>query len=249
MMSKPLGQLKVNDMTFAVQDADCSIFVGRVDVDTATTGGDLAIRNIPFPTAVTFEQIAGRKYSCVDCTKELFENSIFSPAVVFRNDYYIIRSIEFAIKDYSNGNLYVEFDLKAVITEPSQWMSVSGTILSECYPINRYRLLSGHAGPIPIRFAGFYLPLIGLPGISDGASCDEITSVFGLPDHQGGGLQTNFGIIPKWIRYTLPDCYLHFQFENDMATQVTIMSHSDPPCDINAMDYQSNAPKPPPVLD
>jgi hypothetical protein len=234
-MGKPLGQLKVNNTEFFVQDADCSIFVGRLDVDTATTGGDLAIRHIPFPSAVTFEQIAGKNYSCADCTRELFENSIFSPTLFFRNDYCTIRSIEFASKDYSNGNLQVELDLKAVNAETGQLLSVAGTILAECYPIDRFRLLYGHAGPIPIRFAGFYFPLIGLPIISDRASCSEITSVFGLPDHQGGGLQPDFGIIPKWIRYTLPDCYLHFQFENDLATQVTIMSLSDPPCDIKPM--------------
>ncbi len=234
MIGKPSGQLKVNETEFAVQDADCSIFVGRLDVDTATTGGDLAIRSIPFPSAVTFDQIVGKSYSSVDCTRELYENSIFKPAVIFRNDYYTIRSIDFASEDYSNGNLDFELDLNAVDTETGQLLSVSGMMHAECYPIDRWRLLSGHSGPIPIRFAEYYLPMIGLPMISDRASSSEITRVFGQPTHQGGGLHPDFGMIPKWIRYTLPNCYLHFQLEDNTATQVTIMSLSDPPCDIAA---------------
>lgn len=231
-MGKPSGHLKVNENEFAVQDADCSIFVGRLNVDTSTTGGDLAICNVPFPSAVTFDQIAGKNYSSANCINESYENSIFKPAVSFRNDYYTIRSIDFASKDYSNGYLDFELNLNAIDTETDLLLSVSGKIHAECYPIDSWRLLLGHSGPIPIRFADYYLPMIGLPRISDRATSSEIVRVLGQPTHRGGGLHPRFGIMPKWIRYTLPNCYLHFQFENEIATQVTIMSLSDPPCDI-----------------
>lgn len=231
-MSTLLGHLLVNGTEVAVQDADCSIFVGRLDIDTATTGGDLAIRNIPFPSAVEFDQITGKSYSSVDCSKESYESSCFKPAVIFRNDYYGIRRIEFAAKDYKDVRLHFQLELNADDSESGSSLSVAGEIHAECYPFDSWRLLSGISGPIPIRFSKHYLPMIGIPGISEGATLSDITGQFGQPTHRGGGLHPKFGRIPIWIRYTLPNCYLRFQFENDQATQITIMSLSDPPCDI-----------------
>lgn len=231
-MSTPSGVLKVNGTEVTVQDADCSIFVGRLDIDTATTGGDLAIFNIPFPSAVTIGQIVGKTYSSGDCTREVYENSCFKPSVSFRNDYYTIHSIEITSRDCSNGRIQFELNLNAADTETGLDLSVVGEIIAECSSIDSWQLLSGGAGPIPIRFAEYYLPIIGLPRISEGATVSDITGLFGEPTHRGGGLHPKYGIIPIWIRYTLPNYYLRFQFENDKATQVTIMSLSDPPCDL-----------------
>lgn len=231
-MEKTLGNLKVNGTEFSVEYAVCNLFVGRLTVDIATTGGDLAILDIPFPSAVRFDQLSGKTYSNIDCTKEVFENPIFKPAVRFRNDYFEIGSIEFTSISYSNGCLHLALELHASEDVNAVSLSVMGEIHADCCPIDSGRLLSGIVEPIPIRFAEHYLPMIGLPGISEGASLLEVTKIFGQPAHRGGGLHPQYGMIPTWIRYTLSSCYLRFQFQNDIATQITIMSLTDPPCDV-----------------
>lgn len=232
MIEKPFGHLKVNGTEFSVQYADCSLFVGRLDVDTVITGGDLAILNIPFPSAVRFDQLSGKTYSSVDCTKDVYENSISKPSVSFRNDYFAICSIEFTSIKYANGSLHLALELQATEAENALSLSVMGEIHAECYPIDSRRLLLGVLGPIPIRFAEYYLPMIGLPGISEGASLLDVTKILGQPNHRGGGLHPQYRMIPTWIRYTMPSCYLRFQFEDNIATQITIMSLTDPPCDV-----------------
>lgn len=231
-MQKPLGNLKVNGIELSVQYADCTLFVGRLDVETATTGGELNIRNIPFPSALAVSQLSGKTYSSVDCTKEVYENSVFKPTVFFRNDYFAIRSIEFTAKNYSNKTLQLALELQAGEAENGLSLSVIGEIYAECNPIDSRYLLAGNLGPIPIRFAEHYLPIIGLPKILEGASLLDITKMMGQPNHQGGGLHPMYGQIPQWVRYTLPNCYFHIQFEANIATQVAIMPLTDPPCDL-----------------
>jgi hypothetical protein len=86
--------------------------------------------------------------------------------------------------------------------------------------------------PIPIRFASYYLPIIGLPPVPKDATLSDITRIFGPPTHQGGGLHPKIGMIPMWLRYTMSNCFVRFQLENERATDLTIMSLDDPPCDL-----------------
>jgi hypothetical protein len=231
-MEKPFGHLKVNGTEFSVQYADCSLLVGRLNIETVISGGDLAILNIPFPSAVRFDQLSGKTYSSVDCRTEVFENSIFKPAVCFRHDYFEICSIDLTSIKYATEFLHLALELHAAEGKNAVSLSVMGEIHAECYPIDSRRLLSGILGTIPIRFAEYYLPMIGLHGISEGASLLDVTTILGQPNHRGGGLHQQYGMIPTWIRYTLPSCYLRFQFEDNIATQITIMSLTDPPCDL-----------------
>jgi len=232
LMEKLFGLVKVNGLELAVQDADCSLFVGRLNLDSATTGGDLAISNVPFTSAVRFDEISGKRYSCADCTKGVYENSIFKPAVYFRNDSFAIISIDIASGSCSNGFIEFTIDVWGIDYENNGTISVSGKICAACYPIDAQQLLYGLSGPIPIRFAEYYLPIIGLPGIAEGTTLSGVIKIFGQPNHRGGGLHAQYGSISNWIRYTLTNCYLHLQFIDDLVTQVTIISLNDPPCDL-----------------
>jgi len=82
-MENCFGMLTVNGKELQVLEADCSLFVGRLSIDTTTSDGDLAIRNIPFPLAFKIEDLSGTSFSSSDCTKEVYENSIFKPWVNF----------------------------------------------------------------------------------------------------------------------------------------------------------------------
>jgi len=183
--------------------------------------------------SVRITQNLSKRYFCVDCTKEVYENSVFKPAVYFRNDSYAIISIEIALGSCcSNGIIEFTIDWRAIDYENNGTITVSGKICSACDPIDASQLLYGVSAPIPIRFAENYLPITGLPGIAERTTLSGVIKIFGQPTHQGGGLHTQYGRIPNWIRYTLTNCYLHLQITDDLVTQVTIMSLNDPPCDL-----------------
>ncbi len=226
-----MGHLNVNGTETTVHDAECDLFCGRLGVDASISCGDLGIYNIPFPSAVKFDQLSGESYSCADCTKEVYETT-FTPSVRFRNTHCAIRSIKLDSLNYSNGIINFAIDLYAVGTESDTLLSVNGEVRAECSPIHSLTLLSGVRGPMPIRFAEYYMPIIGLPGIKEGTSLSDLTKIFGQPHHCGGGLHPQYGRIPQWIRYTLQNCYLRFQFENEIVTEVFVMSIDDPPCDL-----------------
>lgn len=232
-MDNHFGILTVNGKELQVLEADCSLFVGRLSIDTTTSDGDLAISNIPFPLAFKIEDLSGMSFSSSDCTKDMYENSVFQTSVSFRNDYFAIRSINIDSLTCKNGVLKIAIRLRASGTESDAELSINGQIRAEEYPIDAQRLLYGCLEPIPIRFADHYLPLLGLPKLPVGSTLADVIKIFGQPNHQGGGVHAKFGQIPHWIRYTLPNCYLRLQLENEVITQITIMSLDTPPCDIS----------------
>ncbi len=233
-MESSSGHLKLNDTDINVREAQCTIFVGRLDIDVTSTFGDVSFLNIPFPSATDLSDLSGQTFSRDDCTKHNYENSIFQPVVSFRTDYFAVRFIKFEALNCENGNLLCAVDLRAVEPESEAELKIRGKIRAEFYPMDADQLLYRQE-PIPIRFAAHYLPLLGLPKIPTGSTTTDVIELLGQPHHRGGGPQ-QLGEIPKWIRYTLSTCYLRFQMENDTITQVTIMPLGNPPCDLMRPD-------------
>ena len=116
-------------------------------------------------------------------------------------------------------------DLHAIESESDTKLSIHGQIRAEGHPIDAQRLLYSSSGPIPIRFADHYLPLLGLPKIPVGSTLADVTKILGQPNHRGGGFHAVFKIIPQWIRYTLSNCYLRLQLENDIIIHEAKVKH------------------------
>jgi hypothetical protein len=106
-------------------------------------------------------------------------------------------------------------------------LTVKGKIIAECIPVDQLTVLHT-SGPIPVRFAKHYLPLIGIPAIPTVTTREQIISQFGEPAAQGGGYQSKSVFVPEWVRYTLDHCYLRFAFAAGLVTDVTIMSRTGP---------------------
>lgn len=52
----------------------------------------------------------------------------------------------------------------------------------------------------------------GITGINENSTKNDIISLLGNPDKQGGGKKESFGYIEPWITYIRPDCHLRFGF-------------------------------------
>jgi hypothetical protein len=223
------GTLTLDGRDTPITQADCTLFVGRLDIDFELQDGDGACRNIPCGDVVEFAELSGRTISTVDCRNTHFENDVFRPTFVLHGDCYTIMSLHINSLTLLPDRNLLSFvvNLVASSAEDNAEMSVSIQGAAECNRLTATELLSRQE-PIPIRFARHYLPLLGLPEIPEGTDRAQVVSMFGKPDDEGGGIHPKFGNIPKWIRYTLPMCFLRFEFDSDTVTQVTLMPKTGP---------------------
>ncbi|MDR3638194.1 MAG: hypothetical protein P4L84_30600 [Isosphaeraceae bacterium] len=58
---------------------------------------------------------------------------------------------------------------------------------------------------------------------------EDIVRVFGTPDDTGGGHHAQYGFIPHWIRYNLPDYGLRFEFDGDSPVALVVDEGWIPP--------------------
>lgn len=221
------GTVMINQHEFLVTDAFCFLFNGNLEIEFRYDDAEGECWNIPFGSAVEFSELTGQSISIADCLNATFEK--FKPSCRIDHCYYSISSLHVDAIRYMRESdlLSLMFDFEALDHDSGLTISARAQLTALCRPVERYDVLHS-PGSIPIRFAKTYLPLIGLPPISAEATSKDVISVFGQPNHQGGGSHPIFGDIPKCIRYSFPSYYLHFQFERDVVTEVTIMSREGP---------------------
>ena len=223
------GTVTINQREIFVTDAFCFLFNGCLEIDFQSPVVDGGCENIPFGDAIEFSELNGQTISIADCLNAKYDNSLFKPSFFLDHDYYSISSLHvYAIQYLRDSDvLSLKFEFEAKLADSPLTISVRLELSALCRPVEQSDVLN-RLGLIPIRFAKTYLPLLGLPAISKDATCTDLISLFGEPDHQGGGNHPICGLIPKWIRYTFPVFYLHFQMECDAVTTVTIMSREGP---------------------
>lgn len=217
------GTLVIDGREVQITQAVCRLFVGRLDVDFSSERISGGCVNIPVGDTVEFAALSNRTVSIADCPNADYENLLFKPAFAFKHEYYSVRSLKVdSIGFNQNDNvLCLAIHLTASDDESDTELLVEGTLKAECQQVDRLRLLLASC-PIPVRFANHYLPLLGIPTIPADATRAQLISLFGAPNAEGGGPHPQFGDIPVWIRYTLPNCFLHFQFDSETARQITL---------------------------
>lgn len=228
-MHTSVGTLTLDGRNTSITQADCSLFVGRLNVDFELQDGDGACHNTPFGDVVNFPELSGRTVSIDDCRNAPFENDAFRPTFVLHGDDYTVTSLHVDSLDFcTDPNLLsLVVNLVASSARDDAETSVSIQVTAECNKLTAAELLIRQE-TFPVRFARHYLPLVGLPEISEGTDRAQVVSMFGEPAHEGGGVHPKFGNIPKWIRYSLPMCFLRFEFDLDTVTQVTLMPKNGP---------------------
>jgi hypothetical protein len=215
--------LTVDGKELAASRADCTLLLGRLRVDSVSPQMDWSCSSIPVGDLVDYTQLHGLVVSMPDCINAVYENSCFKPLFEMNNEFYSIRSLRVDfIKFMPEHNLlHLTFDFVGSHHETDTNISVRGDIKADCRPINGRELLGCHE-TFHVRFADRYLPLLGLPPIPVGATREQITDYFGMPNHVGGGVRESFGDIPEWILYLLPNCTLRFQFADSQVTHITV---------------------------
>jgi len=223
--------LKLDGKPLSVLHADASLFAGRLGVDIETDFGVIALDNIPVRDIFDFNDFQGYRIQIPDCQDYDYENPSLRPWFSTDSGYSDIQWMDASIDLQDDRLLSVKIDLATSESEDARPRRLCGTLIANCSPLDSTQLLYS-LGPIPVRFAECYLPILDLPGLPPDATVKHAISTFGPPDHSGGGITSKHGFIPEWIRYTLSSCYLRFQIEHDQITNFTIMRLSDPPCDL-----------------
>ena len=223
-MPPSTGTLTLNTRHIPITQADCSLFVGRLDIDFELPDGDGACRNIPVGDIVEFPELSGRTVTIDDCPNATFENDIFRPTFALHDDVYTVTSLHVTSLEFlpDRNSLAFAVNLTASSGEGNTVMAVSLQGTATCNEFIGLELLVRQE-TIPVRFASHYLPLLGLPKIPEDTDRAQVISIFGQPDDEGGGPHAKHGKIPPWVRYTLPTCLLRIQFDSDSVTHVTLM--------------------------
>ncbi len=218
------GTLRINGREISIAEADCDLFVGRVNIYFATQGGDGSICNIPYGDALNFKELANRKVTITDCETIAYDNILFKPHFTIREHRHSIASLHAANREHHalKDLLLISFAFVAANDADGTTIEVNGEITSQFTPLTRSGLLFRQE-PIPIRFANHYLGLLGLPAIPNGATRTQVTSVFGELESEGGGVHPLCGYIQPWIRFAIDDFYLHCRFAPDRIIEVTFM--------------------------
>ncbi|EMI26405.1 hypothetical protein RESH_03048 [Rhodopirellula europaea SH398] len=227
-MDSNMGTLIVGGTEVQLVSADCTLFIGRLDVDFDCGNTDGALRNLPFGDAVEFTSLRKRTIEMSDFLSAEYENPIFKPSFRLDRNYYSVTSLSVDAVDFCSKTERLTLSARfAAMGENESKIAASIAVSADCVPIDcTYMMMCQET--IPIRFANRYLPLIGLPVLPDDATRSDIVTEYGTPNDQGGGPHTGFGTIPIWIRYTLPSCFLRFQLESDKITHVTVMPKDGP---------------------
>lgn len=228
-METNIGTLTIDGRDSLLMSADCTLFVGRLDVEFDCGRFDGELRNLPFSEALEYSSLRNSSISISDCLNAKYENSIFPPQFTLNDEEYLVMSLAVDSVGFcpKSDRLSLNSRFTAVHTESRAEIVASLVTSAECYPITRLHVLMCNL-TIPIRFANRYLPFIGVLGLPDDPTRNDIVAKFGAPDDSGGGPHTKFGNIPVWIRYTLPEYFLRFQLESDNITHVTVMLRKGP---------------------
>ncbi|WP_145384997.1 hypothetical protein [Stieleria neptunia] len=223
--------LKLDGKSLSVLHADASLFAGRLGIDIDTDFGEIALDNIPVRDIFDFRDFRGYRVQIPNCEDYGYENPLLHPWFSTDSGYADIQRLDASLDLLDDRLLSVQIDLTTSECEDALPRSLCGTLIANCCPLDSTQLLHS-LGPIPVRFAERYLPMLDLPGLPSDATQKHAIAAFGPPDHSGGGISSKQGTIPEWIRYALPNCYLRFQIVHDRITNFTIMRLSDPPCDL-----------------
>ncbi|QDV22901.1 hypothetical protein [Aureliella helgolandensis] len=223
--------LELDRKPLSVIQADASLFAGRLGIDIETDFGAIALDNIPVPDVSDFTALLDYRIRIPNCHEYNYEDPLLRPWFSTEMGYSDVNRLDTSLRLRDDRLLSVTIDLSTSETEGSLPQNLRGSLLANCSPVDSTQLLT-FSGPIPIRFAESYLPILGLPSLPSNATLKHVTSAFGKPDHTGGSANSKHGSVPAWIRYTLPSCYLRFQIEGELISIFTIMSLSDPPCDL-----------------
>ena len=224
-----VGKLNIDDVTHEVSASYCDIYAGRLNVEIEWGDNDAVISNLPCESAVGITDLRGRIIAISNLDRSIHGPD--RPCLTLNEEFHWIES--FSCQPMACSAEVISLDFKAVgcSDEHSTRVSLSGQIECEYIPVTAGDVL-GSRRTLPIRFAKYYFPLLDLPGLDASPTMNELELLFGRPDHQGGGEHPQFGKIPRWIRYTLPQCYLRFEHDLETITRFTIMPLGDPPCDL-----------------
>ena len=218
-----VGSLVIDGCGLEVTQADCILFVGRLNIDFLTSECDGSFLNLPVGDAVRFDELKDKSCSLTGCRDAVYDNCLFKPTMCIQQEHSPID--RFSIDATAKSKDRISFAIEGVVQQDpdARLVKFSGQITADYTDFNRFWLLS-LPQPIPIRFAEYYLPLIEVHPLRAGATRNDLIEIMGPPDDHGGGNHPKFGMIPIWIRYTLPEFYLRFQIEANLVTFVTIMS-------------------------
>ena len=228
--SIPLGgKITIDRQEILITEAFCFLFNGNLEIEFHSRNNEGECGNLPFGDAVDFSELSGQTKSIADCLNATYEDPLLKPSFTIDRDSYSISSLNVdTIHFMHDANLLsLRLGFEARHNESDALIHVQTQLVALCRQVEKSDLLS-RFGPIPVRFAKTYLPLLGLPEIMEGATRETVVSLFGEPNHEGGGNHTILGITPKCVRYTFPSFYLHFQMESGVITQITIMPRVGP---------------------
>ena len=69
--------------------------------------------------------------------------------------------------------------------------------------------------------------MIGLPKLPSIPDRESIAKLLGEPTRSGGGNNITTGVIPEWSHFEFNGLTVRYQFENNIATHVTLMPTAD----------------------
>lgn len=222
------GEFTLDGRPTRLHGAGADLFAGRVCLTFWQTEFRClgTIRNIPFDDAVEFHQLAGKQLQLTNCLDSEFENG-FKPMFQLGDDidevYGVSKLVVDSINyDSSKNLLSLHVALQAVRNDPPIAIEITVDATAECHAMNATSLVL-HQESIPVRHAGYYLSLLGLPSIDSGAREQDVIDLYGDPCERGGGHHPTFGVVPDWIRYKTSTCLVRFALDAGVVDYVTIM--------------------------
>lgn len=217
--------LTINGRKTCFAAPECKLFAGRLDIGLELQNDEYSEWcNLPYSDVFEFSQLSGRKVLITDCAAENFENPLLNPWFTIDASFYSITSLRVVCGEYSPSRQTIAIEINSTGSndEDGTAVSVNGHFTAACIGATSNDVLNCLGG-FPVRFANYYLPLLGLPQISEHPDRALIISLFGQPDDEGGGNHPQFGFIEPWMRFMFPTFHLHFRMDSDNITHITVM--------------------------
>ena len=212
--------IHTNGELISASDALCEFYAGYLEIDVFDAN-EFRIANLPFADCTVFEELHGKSLVFDDAKTLRLDNFLFKPVVSYERILYSIERLRLEPITAAGDVLSCKFELHGSGVECDTKIDLSAEIVANYSPTSELNVLL-YLGPVPIRFAQQYLPLIGCPSLPINTRLSDVVEIYGTPNNTGGG-QTEFGLIPHWIRYTFPDFLLRFQHDCEAIENFTVM--------------------------
>lgn len=222
------GEFTLDGRTTRLNACEADLFAGRLSLtfwqaEFRCLG---AVRNLPFDSAVEFDQLPGRTLRIANCFELEFENS-WIPTFQLGDDVDVLFGISKLVVDdiayeRQSNMLSLRIAFEAIRNDSGVAIEVTANAIARYEAVSAESLMLRQE-PIPVRYAGHYLSLLGLRPIIGRTTESDVVDLYGTPDDRGGGHHPTFGYVPDWIRYTTPKCHVRFALDAGVVTYVSIM--------------------------